>query len=88
MSATAMSIDFGNGNIKTLFGKMLLPTLSGMILTALFTITDGIFVGRGLGSDALAAFNIVAPLYIISTGIGLMCGMGGTVIASIHMSNG
>ncbi len=88
MSATAMSIDFGNGNIKTLFGKMLLPTLLGMILTALFTITDGIFVGRGLGSDALAAVNIVAPLYLISTGIGLMFGMGGSVIASIHISKG
>ena len=28
-------------------------------------ITDGIFVGRGIGSDALAAVNITAPLFLI-----------------------
>ena len=80
-------IDFGNQNIPSLFRKMLYPTLSGMMFTALFTITDGIFVGRGLGSDALAAVNITAPLFLLSTGIGLMFGMGGSIVASIHLSN-
>lgn len=52
------SIDFKNTDIKTLFRKLLLPTVLGMIFSALFVITDGIFVGKGIGSDALAAVNM------------------------------
>lgn len=42
------SIDFKNTDIKTLFRKLLLPTVLGMIFSALFVITDGIFVGKEL----------------------------------------
>lgn len=62
MSEMRDSIDFRNMDITTLFRKLLLPTVMGMIFSALFVITDGIFVGKGIGSDALAAVNIVAPL--------------------------
>ena len=51
------SIDFGSMNISTLFRKLLIPTVLGMVFSALFVITDGIFVGKGIGSDALAAVN-------------------------------
>lgn len=49
-------------------------------------ISDGAFVGHGVGSDALAAVNIVVPLFLITTGIGLMFGIGGSVVASIHLA--
>ncbi|MGL5273016.1 MAG: MATE family efflux transporter, partial [Phocaeicola sp.] len=87
MKETKEGIDFGKGKISSLFCKMLLPTLLGMLFTAVFTITDGIFVGWGIGSEALAAINIVAPIFLLSTGVGLMFGMGGSVVASIHLSN-
>lgn len=71
------SIDFGSMEIPKLFRKLLIPTVLGMVFSAVFVITDGIFVGKGIGSDALAAVNITAPLFLISTGIGLMFGVGG-----------
>ena len=82
------SIDFGSMNISTLFRKLLIPTILGMVFSALFVITDGIFVGKGIGSDALAAVNITAPLFMIAAGIGLMFGVGASVVASIHLSQG
>lgn len=82
------SIDFGSMNISKLFRKLLIPTVLGMVFSAIFVITDGIFVGKGIGSDALAAVNITAPLFMITTGIGLMFGVGGSVVASIHLSQG
>lgn len=82
------SIDFGSMEIPTLFRKLLIPTVVGMIFSAIFVITDGIFVGKGVGSDALAAVNITAPLFMITTGIGLMFGIGASVVASIHLSQG
>ena len=80
-------IDFGNGEIPKLFKKLLIPTLWGMFSTALFIITDGIFVGKGIGNNALAAINIVAPFFSVAISIGLMLGMGGSILASIHLAN-
>lgn len=82
------SIDFGKMDISMLFRKLLIPTVLGMVFSAVFIITDGIFVGKGIGSDALAAVNITAPLFMIAAGIGLMFGIGGSVVASIHLSQG
>ena len=82
------SIDFGKENVGRLFRKMLLPTVMSTVFTALFCISDGIFVGHGIGSDALAAVNIVVPLWLFATGVGLMFGMGASVLAAIHLSNG
>lgn len=59
-----------------------------MVFASLFTVADGIFVGQGVGSDALAAINIVAPLFLMTTGMALMFGAGVSVVASIHLSRG
>ena len=80
-------IDFGNAEIPKLFKKLLIPTLWGMLSTALFIITDGIFVGKGIGNNALAAINIVSPFFSVAISIGLMLGMGGSILASIHLAN-
>lgn len=80
-------IDFQSSDIPKLFKKILIPTLCGMFFTALFIIADGIFVGKGIGNEALAAVNIVAPFFSIASSIGLMLGMGGSILASIHLAS-
>lgn len=75
-------------SVSKLFTKQLFPTLLGMVSSALFTVVDGIFVGRGIGSDAIAAVNIAAPIFMIAAGLGLMFGMGGGILASINLSRG
>ncbi|TGX83893.1 MATE family efflux transporter [Palleniella muris] len=82
------SLDFSKEPVGRLFRKMFLPTLVGMISMVVLNITDGAFVGHGVGSDALAAVSIVAPLYLIVSGLGLMFGIGGSVVASIHLAKG
>lgn len=81
------SIDLGTMNIPRLFRKLLIPTVLGMVFSAIFIITDGIFAGKGIGSDALAAVNITAPLFLLNTGVALMFGIGASVVASIHLSH-
>ncbi|MDE6556910.1 MAG: MATE family efflux transporter [Duncaniella sp.] len=82
----ATGLDYANGNIGVLFRKIFLPTLLGMIFNALITIVDGIFVGNGVGPDGIAAVNIIAPLYMVTTGIGLMLGIGASVLAGIALA--
>ena len=81
-------MDLGTMSVPKLFRKLLIPTLLGMVFSAIFIITDGIFVGKGIGSDAIAAVNITAPLFLINTGVALMFGIGASVIASINLSKG
>ncbi|MCM1333122.1 MAG: MATE family efflux transporter [Bacteroides sp.] len=81
------SLDFGNDNIPKLFRALFFPTLIGMVFNAVLTIIDGIFVGQGVGANGIAAVNIVAPLFMVVTGIGLMFGIGSSVIASIRLAN-
>lgn len=80
------SIDFKNTKISTLYRKLLFPTLLGTLSMCAMTTIDGIFVGHGVGSDGVAAVNIVSPVYQIFSGIGLMIGAGCSVVVSIHMA--
>ena len=79
-------LDFGNGKIGRLFRAIFFPTLIGMIFNSVLTLIDGMFVGHGAGANGIAAVNIVAPLFMLTTGIGLMLGIGASVIASIRLS--
>ncbi len=80
------AIDFGSDNISKLFGKMLMPTLLGMLCMSVMTVIDGVFIGHGVGSDALAAVNIFSPFWLLMTAIGMMLGIGCSVVSSIHLS--
>lgn len=82
------NLDFGNDKIGKLFKAMFVPTLIAMFFNSILNICDGMFVGHGVGPDALAAINIVAPMFLLTTGIGLMFGIGASVIASIRLSEG
>lgn len=79
-------IDFGNGRIGKVFRSLFFPTLIGMIFNSALTVIDGIFIGHGVGSTGIAAVNIVAPLFLVATGTGLMFGIGASVVASIRLS--
>lgn len=81
-------LDFGDGKIGSLFRALFFPTLIAMIFTSALTVIDGIFVGHGVGACGIASVNIVAPVYMLGTGIGLMFGVGASVIAGIRMSEG
>ena len=81
------ALDFAHEPVGRLFRQMFLPTLLGLVSMVVLNITDGAFVGHGVGSDALAAVNIVAPLFLLSGGMGLMLGIGCSVVASIHLSH-
>lgn len=82
------SIDFGRGQITPMFLDILVPTFLGLLSSSLFVFADGIFVGQGVGGNALGAVNILTPLYTLGSGLSLMIASGSSVIASVHLSRG
>ena len=59
-----------------------IPSALAMFVSSLYTIIDGIFVGQGVGDNALAAVTIVMPLTIMLFGIATMFAVGGGTLVS------
>lgn len=64
------------------FLKYAIPSALSMLISALYTIIDGIFVGQGVGDSALAAVNIVLPFTVMIVGIANMMAVGGGSLVS------
>src|SRR5699024_3315009 len=70
------------------FFQYLLPTLIGMMMMSANIVIDGIFVGNGIGSVALASVNIAVPVWSIIISISLLIGIGGGTLYSIATGAG
>ena len=82
------AIDLGKMRISRLFKIYFIPTLLGMISMSAVTAFDGIFIGHGVGSNGVAAVNIAWAPMMILMGVGMMLGMGCSVVASIQLARG
>ena len=51
-----------------------------MVFMSLYTIIDGIFVSRFVGSEALSAINIVFPVLNVLIAVGIMLASGGSAV--------
>ena len=65
-----------------------IPSTIGMVLSCLITITDGFFTGNFIGSGGLAAVNLGLPVLYFYLALGLMVGVGGSVICGIENGAG
>lgn len=68
--------------------KFTLPSIIMMVVMSLYTVVDGMFVSRLIGTDAFSAVNIVYPLGSILIGLGTMLGAGITAIVSTQLGEG
>ena len=62
--------------------KYTAPSIGMMIFMAIYEIVDGFFVSNFVSSTALAAVNMVFPVFIILGTIGYMMGTGGSAIVA------
>lgn len=65
--------------------RFIIPTYLTSLFNTVYTMVDGIFVSVYVGTDALAAINIVYPIVNILTGIALAFATGGSAIVAIHI---
>lgn len=66
-----------------LFFRCALPSMVTMLFGALYQITDGLFVGRFIGEDALAAINVIMPIIMTVFAFSNMIATGASVRVSI-----
>lgn len=68
-----------------LFFVCAVPNVISMLVMSLYTIIDGIFVGRYLGPLALASMNVVMPVVIITFALADLIAVGSSVQISIKL---
>ncbi len=72
-------------SIGSLLWKFSLPAIVGMLVNALYNIVDRIFVGRGVGSLAIAATTVAFPIMLIIFAVAMLIGIGATALISIRL---
>lgn len=75
--------DLLNGSVSKIFFRYLIPAILANMVTSIYVLADTIIIGKGIGTLAMAALNIVLPLFNIFFGNGLLFGVGGSVLMSI-----
>ena len=75
-------MDFLNGNIKPIYFKYLLAAFGSAMITSVYSIVDTAMVGQYHGPEGTAALAVVAPVWNIIYSLGLLMGIGGSVIFS------
>lgn len=75
-------------NLFKLIFKYGVPSILTMWIFSLYTIVDGIFIGKFLGAKNLAAVNIVMPYVNFSFAIGIMVAVGSSTMIAIQLGAG
>lgn len=68
--------------------KFALPSMIMMVFMSLYTIVDGVFISRLVGSDALSASNIIYPVVNILIAVGIMLATGGSAVVAKKLGEG
>ena len=75
-------MDFLNGKIKTIYYKYLVAAFGSALITSIYSIVDMAMVGQYHGPDGSAALAVVNPVWNIIYSLGLLMGIGGSVLFS------
>lgn len=80
-----MKLDLGKDSLAKIIFKYGCPSVITMWIFSLYTIIDGTLIGRYLGSEKIAAVNIVMPYINLSFALGIMIAIGSSTIISVHL---
>lgn len=64
------------------------PAVVGMVVMSLYNVIDRIFIGQGVGPEAIAGLAVTFPLMNLTTAIGVLVGVGASSRVSIVLGAG
>ncbi|MCM1021931.1 MAG: MATE family efflux transporter [Muribaculum sp.] len=78
----------GTAPVGKLLWEYSLPAVVGVVVMSLYNVMDRIFIGRGVGADAIAGLAVTFPVMNLSAAIGLLVGTGAAARISILLGIG
>lgn len=80
-------MDFLHSKIRPMYFKYLAAAFGSAMITSVYSIVDTAMVGQYHGPQGTAALAVVAPVWNIIYSLGLLMGIGGSVIFSTKRGN-
>lgn len=81
-------MDLLNGRIKTVYFKYLAAAFGSTLIPSVYSVVDMAMVGKYHGPNGPAALAVFAPIWNILYGLGLLAGIGGSVLFSNMRGSG
>lgn len=81
-------MDLLKGNIRQIYFKYLAAAFGSALITSIYSIVDMAMVGKYQGPDGTATLAIVAPIWNLIYSLGLLMGIGGSVLYSARKGSG
>ena len=75
-------LDLLNGNIRNLFFRYFGTVIGASCIPCAYGIVDMAVVGKYYGPDGTAAYTVVMPIFNIIYSLGILVGIGGSVLLS------
>ena len=69
--------------IGRLLWKYSIPAIVGIVVMSLYNVIDRIFIGQGVGPDAIAGLAVTFPVMNLTTALGVLIGGGAAARISI-----
>ncbi len=74
--------------VGRLLWKYSLPAVVGIMVMSVYNVIDRIFIGQGVGPDAIAGLAITFPVMNVSAAFGVLIGVGAGARESIVLGQG
>lgn len=71
--------------IGRLFLRYTIPSVMAMVISSIYVIIDGIFIGNKIGSDGLAAITICLPYISFMVALSVLLTVGGGTLTNIYL---
>ncbi|MBQ3915985.1 MAG: polysaccharide biosynthesis C-terminal domain-containing protein [Ruminococcus sp.] len=78
----------GSAPVSGLMMKFAIPSIIGMLVSALYNIIDQLFIGKAVGTLGNAATNIAFPFSTACMAVALLLGIGGASCFNLTMGMG
>lgn len=78
----------GTAPVSSLMLKFAIPSIIGMLVSALYNIVDQLFIGQGVGTNGNAATNIAFPFTTACMAVALLLGIGGASCFNLTLGMG
>lgn len=82
------SKQLGEESILKLLYKFSLPAIVGMLVNALYSVTDRIFIGNSAGALGIAGITLGFPIMLIMMAFTMLVGIGANSLVSIRLGEG
>lgn len=81
-------MDLLHAPIRTVYFQYLKAAFGSALISSIYSIVDMAMVGQYQGPDGSAALAVVAPVWNIIYSLGLLTGIGGSVLYSTALGGG